>query len=325
MSASTSTVPNHFLELLARLNPIVADGPMGTRLAELGLPAGDAPERWVLEPAGAAAVRAVHSAYREAGAQILLTNTFGANPTRLALHGLAGHLDEINRTGAQLARLEAGSEAIVAGSMGPTGEFLAPLGTLLFAEAAEGFARQAAALAAAGVDVLWVETMADLEEARAAIEGARQGAPGLPVVVTLAFGTSGATLMGVRPPEAIAMLADLGVSAVGANCGTGTAEAEQALALMHAVVPALPLVGKPNAGVPHLEHGVTVYPETPANLAGAAGRMWAAGAAVVGVCCGGSSEHVRAIAATLPGHVVHEPRTSSAHSAAHNLGTHAGP
>jgi 5-methyltetrahydrofolate--homocysteine methyltransferase len=285
---------------------------MGTRLAELGLPAGDAPERWVLEPAGQAAVRAVHRAYRDAGAQILLTNTFGANPTRLALHGLAGRLDEINRTGAQLARRESGGEVVVAGSMGPTGEFLAPLGTLPFANAAEGFGRQAAALAAGGVDVLWVETMADLEEARAAIEGARQGAPGLPVVVTLAFGPGGATLMGVRPAEAIAVLADLEVSAAGANCGTGSAEAERALARMHAAVSELPLIGKPNAGVPHLEHGVAVYPETPADLAAAAGRMSAAGAVVVGVCCGGSPEYVRAIAAALAEQATHERETPSA-------------
>lgn len=301
MHAAPPSVPNLFLALLALGRPIVADGPMGTRLAELGLPAGDAPERWVLEPAGQAAVGRVHRAYRDAGAQILLTNTFGANPTRLALHGLADHLDEINRTGAELARREAGIEAVVAGSIGPTGEFLAPLGTLPFANAVDGFARQAAALAAGGVDVLWVETMADLEEARAAIEGARQAAPGLPVVVTLAFGAGGATMMGVRPAESIALLADLGVSAAGANCGTGSAEAEHALALMHAVVPALPLIGKPNAGVPRLERGIAVYPETPADLAAAAGRMSAAGAAVVGVCCGGSPEHVRAIAAALTG------------------------
>jgi 5-methyltetrahydrofolate--homocysteine methyltransferase len=268
-------------------------------LAELGLTAGDAPERCVLEPAGQAAVRSVHRAYREAGAQILLTNTFGANPTRLALHGLAGRLDEINRTGAQLARREAGGEAVVAGSMGPTGEFLAPLGSLSFEDAAEGFGRQAAALAAGGVDVLWVETMTDLEEARAAIEGASKAAPGLPVVVTLAFGAGGATLMGVRPAETITVLADLGVSAAGANCGMGSAEAEHALARMHAALPALPLIGKPNAGVPQVEHGVTVYPEKPADLAAAARRMWATGAAVVGVCCGGSPEHVRAIAAAL--------------------------
>ena len=312
MSAALCTVPNPFLALLVHNTPIVADGPMGTQLAKLGLPAGDAPERWVLEPAGQAAVRAVHCAYREAGAQILLTNTFGANPTRLALHGLVGHLDEINRTGAQLARREAGSGMVVAGSMGPTGEFLAPLGTLQFGDAAEGFARQAAALAAGGVDVLWVETMADLEEARAAIEGARQGAPGLPVVVTLTFGAGGATMMGVRPADAIAMLAALGVSAAGVNCGTGSAEAEHALARMHAVPSAPPLIGKPNAGVPHLEHGVTVYPETPADLAAAAGRMWAAGAAVVGVCCGGSPEHVRAIASALSGRAAHGRRTLSA-------------
>jgi 5-methyltetrahydrofolate--homocysteine methyltransferase len=311
VSAALSPPRNLFLALLAQRSPIVADGPMGTRLAELGLTAGDAPERWVLEPAGQAAVRAVHRAYREAGAQILLTNTFGANPTRLALHSLAGHLEEINRTGAQLARREAGSEVVVAGSMGPTGEFLEPLGRLPFADAVEGFARQAAALAAGGVDVLWVETMADLEEARAAIEGASLGAPRLPIVVTLAFDTGGATLMGVRPADAISVLADLGVSAAGANCGTGSAEVEHALARMHEAVPALPLIGKPNAGVPHVEHGVTVYPETPADLGAAAGRMWAAGAAIVGVCCGGSPEHVDAIAAALPGRAVQGRASSS--------------
>jgi 5-methyltetrahydrofolate--homocysteine methyltransferase len=315
VSAARSAVPNPFLELLARAAPIVADGPMGTRLAELGLPAGDAPERWVLEPAGQAAVGAVHRAYREAGAQLLLTDTFGASPSRLALHGLSERLDEINRTAAQLARSEAGPGVVVAGSMGPTGEFLAPLGTLSFADAVAGFARQAAALAEGGVDVLWIETLTDLEEARAAVEGAHQGAAGLPVVVTLAFGAGGATMMGVRPAEAVAMLADLGVSAAGANCGTGSAEAEHALAAMHAARPALPLVGKPNAGVPRLEHGVTVYPETPADLAVAAGRMCSAGATIVGVCCGGTPAHVRSIAKALAGEPAHGRGTLSARTA----------
>jgi 5-methyltetrahydrofolate--homocysteine methyltransferase len=312
VSAGLSAVPNLFLALLAQRTPIVADGPMGTRLAELGLPAGEAPERWILEPGGRAAVRAVHRAYRNAGAQILLTNTFGANPTRLALHGLAGRLDEINRTGAQIARLEAGRKAVVAGSMGPTGEFLEPLGSLRFEDAVAGFEQQAAALAAGGADVLWIETMADLEEARAAIEGAGLGAPGLPVVVTLTFGAGGATMMGVRPADAIAVLADLGVSAAGANCGTGSAEAEHALAQMHAAVPALPLIAKPNAGTPRLESGVTVYQESPDDLAAAAGRMCATGAMVVGVCCGGSPEHVRAIAAALSGQAAHQRGAESA-------------
>jgi 5-methyltetrahydrofolate--homocysteine methyltransferase len=315
VSAALSSDLNLFLELLARATPIVADGPMGTRLAELGLPAGDAPERWVLEPAGQAAVRSVHRAYREAGAQLLLTNTFGANPSRLALHGMSRNIDEINRTAAQLARSEAWPGVVVAGSMGPTGEFLAPLGTLSFADAVAGFARQAAALADGDVDVLWIETLSDLEEARAAIEGVRQGAPHLPVVVTLAFGAGGATMMGVRPTEAVAVLFDLGVRAAGANCGTGSAEAEHALAAMHAARPALPLVGKPNAGVPRLEQGVTVYPETPADLAAAVGRMRAAGATIVGVCCGGTPEHVRAIATALAGESAHGRGTSSAPTA----------
>jgi 5-methyltetrahydrofolate--homocysteine methyltransferase len=231
------------------------------------------------------------------------------------LHGLSERLNEINRTAAQLARSEAGPGVVVAGSMGPTGEFLAPLGTLSFADAVAGFARQAAALAEGGVDVLWIETLTDLEEARAAVEGARQGAPGLPFVVTLAFGAGGATLMGVRPTEAVAMLADLGVSAAGANCGTGSAEAKQALAAMHVARPTLPLVGKPNTGIPRLEHGVTVYPEAPADLAVAAGRMRAAGATIVGVCCGGTPEHVRAVAAALADESAHGRGTLSAQTA----------
>ena len=271
---------------------------MGTRLAELGIPPGP-PERLVLDPDGQTTLRAVHRGYVEAGAELILTDTFGGNPIRLEAHGLAERADEINRRAAEIAREAAGPEVLVAGSMGPTGALMEPLGSLTPVTAAAAFERQAAALAAGGVDVLWIETMSDLEEVRAAVEGARRGAPGLPVVATLSFGARVATVMGVRPEQAARVLLELGVAAAGANCGTGTPEAEAAIEAMHRVAPDLPLIGKPNAGVPRLEGGTTVYPETPEDLGHAAGRMLDAGARIVGVCCGGSPAQVRAIADAL--------------------------
>ncbi|HEX8939034.1 MAG TPA: homocysteine S-methyltransferase family protein [Candidatus Limnocylindrales bacterium] len=285
-----------FWNLLAAGEPLVADGPMGTRLAELGLAPGEPPEAWLLEPARHAAIRAVHRSYLEAGARILLTDTFGGHPVRLARHGLADGAAAIDRRAVDLARAEAGDRAVVAGSMGPTGEFLEPLGTLSAATARAGYAEQAAALANGGVDVLWIETMSDMAEVRAAVEGAREVAPDLPIVVTLTFNAGGATMMGTRPAEAADALAELGVAAAGANCGTGSAEVEAAVAAMHAARPDLVLVGKPNAGLPRLEGGRTVYEELPETMGAGAARILAAGARIVGACCGGTPDHVRAIA-----------------------------
>lgn len=292
---------NPFLTLLAAGRPIVADGPMGTRLADLGLAPGEAPEAWTLEPARHASIREVHRSYLQAGARILLTDSFGGHPIRLARHGLLDRVAAINRTAAELARMEAGERALVAGSMGPTGEFLEPLGTLSEETARAGFAEQAAALAAGGVDIVWIETMSDLAEIRAAVEGARAVAPHLPIVATLTFNAGGATMMGVRAADAAAALVALGVTAGGANCGTGSAEVEAAVRAMHAAQPTLPLVGKPNAGVPHLEGGRTIYTETPETMAAGANAIMAAGAVIVGSCCGGTPDHVRAIAEAVGG------------------------
>jgi Homocysteine S-methyltransferase len=173
---------------------------MGTMLFEAGLTSGDSPERWNVERPDV--IRGVHRAYGDAGSRILLTNTFGGNRFRLALHGLDTRVGELNEAAARLAGEAAhapGSTAVVAGDIGPSGGILAPLGELERADAVKGFAEQAAALDAGGVDVFWIETMSALEEVEAALEGVRQVAPGVPVVITMSFDTHGHTMMGVSP------------------------------------------------------------------------------------------------------------------------------
>ena len=287
-----------FASLLASGRPIVLDGAMGTQLMAAGAGPGESFERWVLDPVRAETVRAVHRAYRAAGAEILLTDSFGANPWRLG-GAPSGDVEALNRAAAELARGVAGG-ALVAGSIGPSGELLEPLGTLSRAAAADGFAAQAAGLADGGADLLWIETMSDLDEVRAAFQGARRAAPGLPVVVTLTF-QRGRTMMGTAAGEAVAVLRDLGVAAAGANCGAGFAEVEAAIAAMRAADPAIPLVAKANAGLPVATADGVVYPGTPAEAAAHARRVVALGASLVGGCCGTTPAHVAAIVTTLRG------------------------
>lgn len=280
---------------------VVADGAMGTALIAAGLAAGEAPEEWNLRDDRAADVRAVHRAHRAAGARILLANTFGASPARLRIGGAADPEEasrSLSAAGARLARAEADG-AIVAGSIGPTGALLEPWGVLSVEAARMGFAIQARGLVEGGVDLAWIETMSDLTEALAAVDGVRDAAPGLPVVVTLAF-DGDRTMMGVTPEEAVIALAARGVAAVGANCGGGFEPVEAAVAKMRRAAPALPLVAKANAGRPTLDaDGVTAYPATPAEAADHARRVVEAGATIVGGCCGTTAAHVAAIAAAL--------------------------
>jgi 5-methyltetrahydrofolate--homocysteine methyltransferase len=286
--------------LLATPGPILADGAMGTMLFEAGLTSGDSPERWNVERPDA--VRAVHRAYRDAGSRVLLTNTFGGSRFRLALHGLASRVAELNEAAARLAGAvarAAGGDAVVAGDIGPSGGILAPLGDLERDAAVDGFAEQAAALRAGGVDVFWIETMSALEEVEAALEGVRRAAPGLPVVVTMSFDTHGHTMMGVSPERAAKELSALGAAAVGGNCGLGPAELLPAMVAMRAAVPDAVLVAKPNAGLPVLEDGKAVYRGSPAEMADYAQRLVGAGVRIVGGCCGSSPAHVIAMAAAL--------------------------
>jgi 5-methyltetrahydrofolate--homocysteine methyltransferase len=247
-------------------------------------------------------IRGIHRAYRAAGSRILLTNTFGGNRFRLALHGLDTRVAEFNEAAARLAAEVAhapGSRAVVAGDIGPSGGILAPLGDLERADAVKAFAEQAAALRAGGVDVFWIETMSALEEIDAALEGVRQAGPGVPVVITLSFDTHGHTMMGVNPEQAAKELTALGAAAVGGNCGLGPAELLPAMAAMRAFAPDALLVAKPNAGLPVLEDGRAVYRGSPGEMADFARRLTAAGVRIVGGCCGSTPEHLRAMAAAL--------------------------
>ena len=279
---------------------LLADGAMGTMLFDSGLEFGEAPERWNVEHPER--VGAVHAGYLAAGSQVLLTNTFGANRFRLTMHGLEDRVAELNRAGVDVLRdavRAAGRPALIAGDIGPSGALLTPLGDLEFAEAVVGFAEQAGALAAAGVDLIWIETMSDLDEIRAALEGVRQVAPEMAVVTTMSFDTHGRTMMGVKPEDAVEALHSWGATAVGGNCGNGPDEVIEVVHKMRAVAPETLLVAKGNAGMPELVKGRACYHATPESMADYLRRAVEAGAAVVGACCGSTPEHVRAMADAL--------------------------
>jgi 5-methyltetrahydrofolate--homocysteine methyltransferase len=292
LTADTRSV--RWRELLDTDQPIMADGAMGTMLFESGLEFGDPPEVWnITHPE---IVRRVHRGYLEAGSSILLTNTFGGNRFRLAMHGNEARVDELNRTAAILLRSEvdaAGGSALVAGDIGPSGQIMAPLGTLEYDEAVEGFEEQARALVAGGVDVLWIETMSALDEIHAAIEGARRAAPDMPIIATMTFDTRGRTMMGVTPEQAADALLGWGVDAIGGNCGNGPDELVPVVAKMHAVAPDAVIVAKSNAGIPELVDMRTVYRAGPEVMAAFGVQLRDAGARIVGACCGSTPAHLQ--------------------------------
>lgn len=273
---------------------VVADGAMGTMLVAAGLGSGECPELWnVTRPD---AVRDVMRCYREAGAELLETNSFGGSPAKLACYGLGDQCEELNRAAARIGREAAGDEALVLGSMGPTGHLLEPLGPLSASEAFEGFRVQAEALAAGGADALCVETMIDLGEAQAAVRAAV--ATGLPVVATMTFESTRRgffTVMGVSVEQAARALEEVGAKAIGANCGTGSAPM-LLLAAELGKQSKLPLVFQPNAGLPQICGSEVRYPEAPETMASLVAQFAAAGAAIIGGCCGSTPGHIRAIA-----------------------------
>jgi methionine synthase I (cobalamin-dependent) len=304
MTASPSPSPasgaDRWRALLAAPGVVLADGAMGTMLFDAGLQFGDPPEVWNLTRPDV--VRGIQRGYLDAGARIVLTNTFGGNRFRLSLGGLEDRVAEFNQTAAILLRAEvtaAGGDALVAGDIGPSGLILAPLGTLDYAEAVAGFAEQAAALVAGGVDIIWIETMSDLAEIRAAIEGVRQVAPDVPIIATMTFDTRGHTMMGVSPEQAAEALLALGVDAFGGNCGNGPEEMLPVIARMRAVAPDAVLVAKSNVGMPQLVDGRAVYLAGPEVMAPLAVAMRAAGANIIGACCGSTPGHLHAMAAAL--------------------------
>jgi 5-methyltetrahydrofolate--homocysteine methyltransferase len=287
-------------DILSRLKSgriIVADGAMGTMLLAAGLPAGMSPEAWLLENPDA--VRGVHSAYVEAGSNLILSCTFGGTRVRMERHGVADRVAEVNRRAVEIAREAADSQAYVAGDIGPLGELLAPLGKTTYEQAVELFAEQATALAEAGVDVLYIETMSDLNEAKAAVEGAQQTGSDIPIFVTLSFDRHGRTNMGVKPEQAAEALLAMGIAAVGANCGATLDMTAGAVTKMHEVAPDAVLIAKPNAGMPHMVNWEEVYDATPEDMAEYAHKFVAMGVRVVGGCCGSTPAHIRAIAQAM--------------------------
>ncbi len=281
---------------------VVADGAMGTMLFAAGLQFGDPPEMWNVALPQGSMVRQIHRAYLDAGAQVILTNTFGGNRLRLSLHGNERHVGEVNRMAAAIARAEvdaADHDALVAGDIGPSGSLMDPLGTLAYDEAVDVFAEQAAALVAGGVDLIWIETMSDLQEIHAAIVGARQVAPGIPLIATMTFDTRGHTMMGVKPETAAHALVEWGADAIGGNCGNGPDELIPVIRQMRAVEPNVVLVGKSNAGMPELVDMKAVYRAEPAMMADYALEIREAGASIIGACCGSTPAHLAAMAKVL--------------------------
>ena len=283
-----------FLDRLATGETLLADGAMGTMLQAAGLEKGHAPEEMNLTSPDK--VLEVHRGYVEAGSEIILTNTFGANRYRLEKSGLGEQVYELSRKAAEIAR-EAGA-AFVAGSIGPTGELFAPLGTLTPEGAREIFGQQARGLADGGVDLLVIETMSDLQEGEAAVEAARQNSD-LPLICTMTFQQKLYTVMGVNAKQAAETLSAWGVSAMGANCGTGPQEVGQVLEQMKQAAPDAILVAKPNAGVPRLVKGRTEFDASPELMAEHAQRFEELGVTIIGACCGSTPEHIAAMARTL--------------------------
>jgi methionine synthase I (cobalamin-dependent) len=289
---------NRFLRLLAEKPFLMADGATGTNLFQVGLQAGEAPELWNFEHPER--IEALHEGFVKAGADIILTNSFGGTKYRLKLHGAQDRVGEINSRAAEIARRVAdrsGREIVVAGSIGPTGELLEPLGSLTEADAIAAFREQALALKAGGVDVLWIETMSAKEEVAAAVKGA--AAAGLPIVTTMSFDTNGRTMMGLSPADFVEFVHTLEPRPVayGANCGVGASDLTATILQLSAAARERGwnddiIIAKGNAGIPFFEGGKIKYNGTPDLMADYSRLARDSGARIVGGCCGTSAEHL---------------------------------
>jgi len=288
-----------FPDLLLTGKTFLADGATGSMLQTMGLPVGEAPERWMLdhpEP-----VTRLAALYAAAGSDIIYSCTFGANRVRMNLCGLGNRIAELNLRAVDLARQGTATiarQVFIAGSIGPTGEMMEPYGDMSRDDARAAFAEQAAALASAGVDLIVCETFADLDELLLCLGEAR-AATKVPVFASMAYDQGGRTMMGVKPADALVALTAAGAAGVGANCSVGPAALAEVIAIMHATDPAARLLAKPNAGLPQLIGGQTVYATGPEVLADFARQMKDLGAAIVGGCCGTTPDHLRAMRAAL--------------------------
>ena len=299
---------NQFEKLLGEKSTLLTDGATGTSFFAMGLQSGDAPELWNVDYPER--VTRHYQAFIDAGSDLILTNSFGGTRYRLQLHKAEHRVAELNIAAAALLREVASKsdrEIIVAGSIGPTGEILAPLGDLQAADAVAAFAEQALALQQGGADVIWIETMSSQEEVEYAVQGARQ--TDLPIVFTMSFDTNGRTMMGVGAADMMNLHQRLGVHACGTNCGIGASEVVAAILNLQASKPDGGddpiLVAKANCGIPEFIDGEIHYNGTPEIMARYATMARDAGARIVGGCCGTSPEHVaamrHALDSTAPG------------------------
>ena len=285
-----------FLERLAGDTVLLADGATGTNYQNMGIEPGVAPEEWLIdEPDN---VRELHRRFVDAGSELVLTCSFCGTSLRLADERLAGRAVEVNRRAAELAREAVGDTVLVAGSLGPTGHLTEPLGPLTHALAVSTYAEQARALADGGVDLLVLETFFSLDEGLWALEGIKSTTD-LPLVVTYSFDQGTRTMMGLTPTQVVEAFAPLGIAALGANCGKSLADTDLIFAELIAVAGSLPLWVKPNAGVPRMVLDAVVYDAGPEDLASHVAGYVAAGARIVGGCCGSTPEHISAIATAL--------------------------
>jgi homocysteine S-methyltransferase len=283
--------------------PVLADGAMGTVLYGRGIFINRSYDELNLSDPGL--ILSIHEEYLQAGAELLETNTFGANRFRLARHGLAAKVAEINAAGVRLARQavehlkdKQAGEAWVGGSIGPLGVRLEPLGKTGLDEARAAFAEQILALKEAGADMLIIETMPALNEAREALEAAHEVAPDLPVLVMVTVDDESNCLDGASPAHAAALLTEWGASAIGVNCSTGPATVLTAIEAMRTAT-TLPLAAMPNAGMPRAVEGRNIYLCSPEYMASFARKAIAASAQIVGGCCGTTPNHIRAMRSAM--------------------------
>jgi len=293
-------MPDALSTMLATRDWILADGATGTNLFNMGLASGEAPELWnTAEPDK---IRALYRNAVEAGSDLFLTNSFGGNASRLRLHGAQGRVRELNRIAAELGREiadAAGRPVVVAGSMGPTGEIMEPMGSLTRDRAVEMFHEQAEGLKEGGADVLWVETISAPEEFAAAAEGCTRA--GMPWCGTMSFDTAGRTMMGVTSAQMVSLVEGLPNPplAFGANCGVGASDLMRTVLGFVAAGPSRPIIAKGNAGIPKYHDGNIHYDGTPELMAEYAVMARDAGVRIIGGCCGTMPEHLRAMRVAL--------------------------